>query len=94
MDEFWTENKEKPESITLSVGADPGGYRRTVPGAVLVRVKAVCILLTLLHPGGKNIGLSPTLPAFPTPNVAEYLMKHFDLRPTTTPEQELQAILR
>ena len=57
--------------------------------------KAVCILLTLLHPGGKNIGLSPTLPAFLSPNVAEYLMKHFDLRPTTPPpEQELKAILR
>ena len=67
------------------MGAAPGGYRRTVPGAVLVRVKAVCILLTLLHPGGKNIGLSPTLPAFLSPNVAEYLMKHFDLRPTTPP---------
>ena len=69
MDEFWTENKEKPESITLSVGAAPGGYRRTVPGAVLVRVKAVSILLTLLHPGGKNICLRPTLPAFLSPIV-------------------------
>ena len=56
--------------------------------------KAVCILLTLLHLGIKNIGLSPTLPAFLSPNVAEYLMKHFDLRPTTPPEQELKAILR
>ena len=65
------------------MGSDPGGCRRTVPGAVLVRVKAVCIPLTLLHLGIKNIGLRPTLPAFPTPNVAEYLMKHFDLRPTT-----------
>ena len=74
MDEFWTENKEKPESITLSVGAAPGGYRRTVPGAVLVRVKAVCILLTLLHLGSQNTCLRPTLPAFLSPNVAEYLM--------------------
>ena len=74
MDEFSTENKEKPELITLSVGAAPGGRCRTVPGAVLVRVKAVCILLTLLHPGGKNICLRPTLPAFLSPNVAEYLM--------------------
>ena len=76
------------------MGSDPGGYRRTVPGAVLVRVKAVCILLTLLHLGIKNIGLSPTLPAFLSPNVAEYLMKHFDLHPTPTPEQALKAILR
>ena len=56
------------------MGSDPGGYRRTVPSAVLVRVKAVCILLTLLHLGSQNIGLSPTLPAFLSPNVAEYLM--------------------
>ena len=56
--------------------------------------KAVCILLTLLHLGSQNTCLRPTLPAFPTPNVAEYPMKHFDLRPTTTPEQELKAILR
>ena len=54
----------------------------------------MCIPLTLLHLGIKNIGLSPTLPAFLSPNVAEYPMKHFDLRPTPTPEQELKAILR
>ena len=54
----------------------------------------MCIPLTLLHLGIKNIGLSPTLPAFLSPNVAEYPMKHFDLRPTTTPEQALKAILR
>ena len=56
------------------MGADPGGYRRTDPGAVLVRVKAVCILLTLLHLGSQNTCLRPTLPAFLSPNVAEYLM--------------------
>ena len=55
----------------------------------------MCILLTLLHPGSQNTCLRPRLPAFPSPNVAEYLIKHFDLRPTTPPpEQELKAILR
>ena len=55
--------------------------------------KAVCILLTLLHLGIKNIYLGPTLPAFLSPNVAEYLVKNFDIHPTTTPEQDLKAIL-
>ena len=55
--------------------------------------KAVCILLTLLHLGIKNIYLGPTLPAFLSANVAAYLVKNFDIHPTTTPEQDLKAIL-
>ena len=55
--------------------------------------KAVCILLTLLHLGLKNIYLGPTLPAFLSPNVLDFLVKTFDIHPTTTPEQDLKAIL-
>ncbi|MGM9659735.1 MAG: hydroxylamine reductase [Faecousia sp.] len=55
--------------------------------------KAVCILLTLLHLGIKNIYLGPTLPAFLSPNVLDFLVKTFALHPTTTPEQDLKAIL-
>ena len=55
--------------------------------------KAVCILLTLLHLGIKNIYLGPTLPAFLSANVAKYLVKNFDIHPTTTPEQDLKEIL-
>ena len=55
--------------------------------------KAVCILLTLLYLGIKNIYLGPTLPAFLSPNVAAYLVKNFEIHPTTTPEQDLKAIL-
>ena len=55
--------------------------------------KAVCILLTLLHLGIKNIYLGPTLPAFLSPNVVQYLVKNFDIHPTTTPEQDLKDIL-
>ena len=55
--------------------------------------KAVCILLTLLHLGIKNIYLGPTLPAFLSANVAAYLVKNFDIHPTTTPEQDLKAIM-
>lgn len=55
--------------------------------------KAVCILLTLLHLGIRNIYLGPTLPAFLSPNVAAYLVDNYALHPTTTPEQDLKAIL-
>ena len=55
--------------------------------------KAVCILLTLLHLGLKNIYLGPTLPAFLSPNVLDFLVNTFEIHPTTTPEQDLKAIL-
>jgi len=55
--------------------------------------KAVCILLTLLYLGIKNIRLGPTLPAFVTPNVLKVLVEKFNLMPISTPEKDLQAIL-
>jgi len=55
--------------------------------------KAVCILLSLLYLGIKNIRLGPSLPAFITPAVYEVLKENFNLLPTTTPEEDLRAIL-
>ena len=55
--------------------------------------KAVCILLTLLHLGIKNIRLGPTLPAFLSPNVLAYLVENYQIAPTTTPEEDLKKIL-
>lgn len=55
--------------------------------------KAVCILLTLLHLGIKNIKLGPTLPAFLSKNVLNYLVEHFAIAPTTTPEEDLEELL-
>jgi hydroxylamine reductase len=55
--------------------------------------KAVCILLTLLHLGIRNIRLGPTLPAFLTPAVVQILVDKFNLMPITTPEKDLQAIM-
>ena len=55
--------------------------------------KAVCILLTLLHLGIKNIRLGPTLPAFVSPNVLNFLVEKFGIAPITTPEEDLKAIL-
>ena len=56
--------------------------------------KAVCILLTLLHLGIKNILLDPTLPAFISPNVLNYLVENFGIAPITTPEQDLADLLK
>ena len=56
--------------------------------------KAVCILLTLLHLGIKNIYLGPTLPAFLSANVIDFLVRNFEIHPTTTPEQDLAEILK
>ena len=55
--------------------------------------KAVCILLTLLYLGIKNIRLGPTLPAFVSPNVLNFLVEQFKIAPITTPEEDLKAIL-
>jgi hydroxylamine reductase len=55
--------------------------------------KAVAILLTLLHLGIKGIRLGPSLPAFITPNVLDVLVKNFDIKPISTPEADLKAIL-
>ena len=55
--------------------------------------KAVCILLTLLHLGIKDIRLGPTLPAFISPNVLNFLVEKFNIAPITTPEEDLKAIL-
>lgn len=55
--------------------------------------KAVCILLTLLHLGIQNIRLGPTLPAFISPNVLNYLVEHYHIAPISTPEQDINAFL-
>ncbi len=55
--------------------------------------KAVCILLTLLHLGIKNILLGPSLPAFISPNVLNYLVETYNIAPITTPEKDLKKLL-
>ena len=56
--------------------------------------KAVCILLTLLHLGIRNIKLGPSLPAFVGPNVLNVLVEKFNLAPISTPEKDLAEILK
>ena len=55
--------------------------------------KAVCILLTLLHLGIRNIRLGPSLPAFLSPNVLSFLVEKYGIAPITTPEADLKEIL-
>ena len=55
--------------------------------------KAVCVLLTLLHLGIKNILLGPSLPAFISQNVLAILVKNYNIAPITTPEKDMEKIL-
>jgi len=55
--------------------------------------KAVAILLTLFYLGIQDIRLGPSLPAFITPNVLDVLVKNFNIKPISTPAEDLQAIL-
>jgi len=55
--------------------------------------KAVSILLTLLYLGIKDIRLGPTLPAFISPNVFKLLSEKYNLKPITTPDEDLAACL-
>lgn len=56
--------------------------------------KACAILLSLFYLGIKNIYLGPSLPAFITPGVLEFLVNTFNVKPISTPDQDLAAILK
>lgn len=56
--------------------------------------KALADLLALLSLGVKGIVLGPTLPAFLSPNVLQYLVDTFDIRHISTPEDDLKTALR
>ena len=55
--------------------------------------KAVAILLSLLYLGIQDIRLGPSLPAFVTPNVLDVLVKNYNIKPISTPDEDLKAIL-
>ena len=55
--------------------------------------KAVIVLLALLYLGVKNIHLGPTLPAFISPDVADFLTKNFQLTGITNVEADLEELL-
>ena len=55
--------------------------------------KAVADLLALLSLGVKGIYIGPSLPAFLSPNVLQFLVDNFDLKPISTPDEDLKQIL-
>lgn len=55
--------------------------------------KAVADLLALLSLGIKGMYLGPSLPAFLSPNVFQYLVDTFNIRAISTPEDDLKSSL-
>ncbi len=55
--------------------------------------KAVCILLSLLYLGIRDIRIGPSLPAFLTPALVDVLVEKFNIMPISSPEEDLEAIL-
>ena len=56
--------------------------------------KAVAVLLALLFVGVKGIRLGPTLPAFLSPTVAKVLVENFDIKPTGTVKEDIEAMMK
>ncbi len=55
--------------------------------------KAVAVLLALLFLGVKGIRLGPTLPAFLSPTVVNVLVEKFDIKPTGTVAEDIEAMM-
>ncbi len=55
--------------------------------------KAVAVLLALLYLGVKGIRLGPTLPAFVSQNVLKVLVDNFDIKPISTVEEDVAAMM-
>lgn len=55
--------------------------------------KAVAIFLTLLYLGIKNMKLGPSMPAFLSKNVTNFIVENYKLKPITSPEADLKEIL-
>ena len=71
----------------LFVPGENEGKRKFIYGA------SKCILLTLLHLGIKNIRLGPSLPAFLSPNILNFLVENYGISPITTPEEDIKTLL-
>jgi len=55
--------------------------------------KALIVLLALLHLGVKNIHVGPTLPAFLSENVANFLIDTYGLGTITTVEEDIKKMI-
>lgn len=56
--------------------------------------KAVIVLLALLSLGVKNIHLGPTLPAFLSETVVNFLVENFNISPITSVEKDLEEMTK
>ena len=56
--------------------------------------KACAILYTLLYLGIKDIRLGPSLPAFVSKDVLDVLVDKFELKPISTPEEDIKAVMQ
>jgi hydroxylamine reductase len=56
--------------------------------------KACAILYTLLYLGITDIRLGPSLPAFVTKDVLDVLVDKFDLKPISSPEEDIKAVMQ
>lgn len=54
--------------------------------------KAVTVLLALLHLNVQNIKVGPTLPAFVSPNVANFLISKYNISSITNVEEDMKAM--
>ena len=55
--------------------------------------EAVASLLTLLALGVKNIHLGPGLPAGGSPDILNLLVENWGIKPISTPDEDLKALL-
>ena len=55
--------------------------------------KAVAVLLALLSLGVKGLRLGPTLPGFLSPGVAKVLVDNFNIKPITTAQEDIGAMM-
>ena len=55
--------------------------------------KAVIVLLALLSLGVQNIHLGPTLPAFLSPTVVDFLVENFNIAPISTVEEDIEKMV-
>ena len=56
--------------------------------------KAVIVLLALLSLGVKNIHLGPTLPAFLSPTVVDFLVENFNIAGNTSVEEDMKIFTK
>ncbi|KAL0217207.1 hypothetical protein RCL1_007690 [Eukaryota sp. TZLM3-RCL] len=82
--------------LVASIAEQLGAGLNDVPISYFVswfEQKAVAILCTLLFLGIKNIRLGPRLPAFLSEDALNVLIEKFNIKPITTPEEDLANAL-